>query len=44
VLDVTRLTDTGWKPTIELGDGIRTTYQWFLDQQSSHAALRGIAD
>jgi GDP-L-fucose synthase len=43
VLDVARLTATGWKPTIELADGIRSTYQWFLDQQSSHAALRGVA-
>jgi GDP-L-fucose synthase len=42
VLDVTRLTDTGWKPSIELADGIRSTYQWFLDQQSAHHALRGI--
>lgn len=31
VLDVTRLNDLGWSPTHDLESGIRTTYQWFLD-------------
>ncbi len=43
VLDVTRLRNTGWAPTIDLDTGIRTTYQWFLDQQSSDTLMRGIA-
>jgi GDP-L-fucose synthase len=30
VLDVSRLRDTGWQPTIALEDGLRTTYDWFL--------------
>jgi len=42
VLDVSRLRATGWTPRIDLDTGIRTTYQWFLDQQASHTALRGI--
>lgn len=29
-LDVTRLHDLGWKHKIELGDGIKSTYEWFL--------------
>ena len=42
VLDVTRLRNTGWSAKIGLDAGIRTTYQWFLDQQASHADMRGI--
>ena len=42
VLDVTRLHETGWSAKIDLDSGIRTTYQWFLDQQAAHADLRGI--
>jgi GDP-L-fucose synthase len=42
VLDVTRLRNTGWQPTIDLDTGIRTTYQWFLDQQAANADLRGV--
>jgi GDP-L-fucose synthase len=35
VLDVTRLTNTGWTPSITLDDGIASTYQWFLDQTAA---------
>ena len=42
VLDVTKLNDLGWSPSIDLDTGIRTTYRWFLDQQAVHAGLRGI--
>jgi GDP-L-fucose synthase len=31
LLDTTRLTALGWKPRIRLEDGIRSTYQWFLE-------------
>jgi GDP-L-fucose synthase len=31
LLDVTRLTDLGWKAEIGLEEGIRRTYAWFLD-------------
>jgi GDP-L-fucose synthase len=30
VLDVSKLRSLGWSPTIDLEDGIRSTYQWFI--------------
>ena len=42
VLDVKRLRDLGWSPTLDLDSGIRSTYEWFLAQESSSAGLRGI--
>lgn len=42
VLDVTRLRNTGWAPTIDLDTGIASTYQWFLDQQAARHELRGM--
>jgi len=42
VLDVTRLRDLGWSPKFDLDTGIRTTYQWFLEQIADHHDLRGI--
>jgi GDP-L-fucose synthase len=38
LLNTTRLQALGWKPQISLSDGIRQTYQWFLE---SSARLRG---
>lgn len=32
VLDVSRLHASGWKATIELEDGIRSTYEWFRER------------
>ena len=37
VLDITRLSDLGWRPSIELEAGIRSTYQWFLDNSTGSA-------
>jgi GDP-L-fucose synthase len=31
VLDVSKLNDLGWSPTIGLDEGIVSTYEWFLD-------------
>jgi len=42
VLDVSRLRNLGWSPSHDLDSGIRSTYEWFLDQQSAQASLRGI--
>jgi GDP-L-fucose synthase len=42
LLDVSRLRALGWAPSIELGDGLATTYQWFLDQIAAEHALRGV--
>jgi len=35
LMDVSRLAEMGWKARVSLEDGIRTTYQWFLDNQGS---------
>jgi GDP-L-fucose synthase len=32
LLNIYRLQRTGWKPRIELKDGIRSTYEWYGDQ------------
>ena len=42
VLDVSKLRSLGWSPSIELTDGIESTYQWFLDQQVHRGELRGM--
>ena len=42
VLDVSRLTATGWTPRIGLDEGIASTYRWFCEQQAHHQ-VRGIA-
>ncbi len=31
LLDVSRLRALGWQPSIDLGEGIRATYAWYLD-------------
>ena len=41
LLDVTKLNDLGWTAN-RPRNGIRSTYQWFLDQHPSDTALRGI--
>ncbi len=33
LLDVSRLSNMGWHPQISLEEGIKATYQWFLDHQ-----------
>ena len=35
LMNVSRLADLGWEASIELEDGLATTYQWFLDNQDS---------
>ena len=34
LLDVTRLKDLGWEAKIPLDEGIKSTYDWFLEQSS----------
>lgn len=34
LMDVSRLSDMGWRAKIELRDGLRETYDWFLKQES----------
>ncbi len=38
LLDVSRLHDLGWRHSIDLRDGIETTYAWYRDQHLSSAA------
>ena len=33
LLDVTRLTNLGWRASIKLEDGIRSTYNWYIDSK-----------
>jgi GDP-L-fucose synthase len=35
LLDTSKINDLGWKPTIQLRDGIRDTYAWYLANQAS---------
>ncbi|SHN36538.1 GDP-L-fucose synthase family protein [Cryptosporangium aurantiacum] len=35
VLDVSRIKALGWEPTVELCDGIRSVYEWFLTHQTT---------
>ncbi|WP_336246204.1 GDP-L-fucose synthase [Cognataquiflexum nitidum] len=35
LLDVSKMTDAGWKAKTSLEDGIRKTYQWFLAQEGA---------
>ena len=39
LVDVSRINQLGWSAKIDLRDGIRQTYRWFLDNQT---ALRGV--
>ena len=34
LMDVSRLADMGWRAKIELKDGLRETYDWFLKQEN----------
>jgi GDP-L-fucose synthase len=34
LMDVSRLADMGWRAQIELKDGLRETYDWFLKQET----------
>jgi GDP-L-fucose synthase len=40
LLDVSKLTALGWRARIGLRDGLKSTYEWFLEQQG---AVRGLA-
>ena len=37
LLDVSALADTGWRPAIELRDGVAMTYDWYLQQVAAAA-------
>ena len=39
LLDVTRLTNLGWKPQVRLEPGVRATYAWFQEHVATDARL-----
>ena len=43
MLDVTALQDLGWSASIDLRDGIASTYEWFLDSVETEGAIRGLS-
>jgi GDP-L-fucose synthase len=43
LLDISRLRSLGWEPTIDLVDGLRSTYEWYLDRLDA-GAPRGITE
>ncbi len=36
LLDVTKLSELGWRPTIKLREGIEQSYRWFLEHQDRY--------
>ena len=36
LLDVTKLNEAGWQAKINLVEGVKSTYQWFLDNEQSY--------
>ena len=39
LMDVSRLRNLGWSYSIDLEDGLRNAYQWFLDNQDSFRGM-----
>lgn len=37
LLDVSKLRELGWQPSVTLEDGIRRTYEWFLTHCATHS-------
>jgi len=42
LMDVSKLTTLGWKPRIELREGIEFTYRWFLGSRGSVNGADGL--
>jgi GDP-L-fucose synthase len=40
LLDVSKMTAQGWKAKISLEDGIKSTYEWFLENASSYKQVK----
>ena len=36
LMDVGRITGLGWAPRVGLEEGIRTTYEWYLEERAGH--------
>jgi GDP-L-fucose synthase len=40
LMDVSKMTEAGWKAKIELEDGINATYQWFLENENTYKEVK----
>ncbi|SEJ40408.1 GDP-L-fucose synthase [Cyclobacterium xiamenense] len=40
LMDVSKMTQAGWKASIGLEDGIKSTYQWFLENQATFKEVK----
>lgn len=40
LLDVSRLFAYGWRPRVALGEGIESTYRWFLENFNSYCGVQ----
>ncbi|REK12655.1 MAG: GDP-L-fucose synthase [Planctomycetota bacterium] len=40
LLDVSRITALGWRPSTSLAEGLRATYRWFLEHESERRGLQ----
>jgi GDP-L-fucose synthase len=39
-MDVSKMTNAGWKAKIGLEEGIRETYQWFLENEANFKEVK----
>ena len=44
LLDVSRLQSLGWRPSIELADGIRSTFDWLKNGSEGVRGMRAVSD
>jgi GDP-L-fucose synthase len=44
LLDSSRVAATGWRPRITLGEGIKSTYRWFVDHETKARILLSHAE
>ncbi len=42
LLDVSRLRELGWEPTIDLSTGLESTYRWYTDHVDQRRIVRGL--
>jgi GDP-L-fucose synthase len=40
LMDVSKMANQGWKSKITLEDGIKSTYQWFLENEHSFKEVK----
>lgn len=40
LMDVSKMTNAGWKAKIALEEGIKATYQWFLENEENFKEVK----